>query len=97
VFGLFSILLKNVDIHVLEEKARLIICNQTTCMLDGYLIKRYDVSLTFTQYVLCENARLVSTMTFFGSSKMVSKFLENKHNIYCKFFLKKISAKKIFE
>jgi hypothetical protein len=85
--GLFSILLKNVQIHVLEEEARLIMCSQVVCMLDKYLIKRYVVSLIFTQYVLCENARLVSTMTFFGSSTMVFRFLENKHDTYCKTFL----------
>ncbi len=78
VYGMFSILLKNVNIHILEEEAKLIVCNQTSCMLDRYFIKRYDVSLIFTQYVLCENARLVSIMTFFGSSKMISRFLESK-------------------
>jgi hypothetical protein len=78
VAGLFSILLKNVEIHVLEEKAMLILCSQTTCMLDKYLIKGYAISLIFTQYVLCENERLVLAMIVFGSSKMVSRFLDNK-------------------
>jgi hypothetical protein len=45
-------------------------------MLDRYLIKRYVVNLIFTQYVLCKNARLVSTMTLFGSSKMIFRVLE---------------------
>jgi hypothetical protein len=91
--GLLSTLLKNVQIHVLEEDARLILCSQIACMLDKYLIKRYVVSLIFTQYVLCENARLVLTMTFFGSSKMVSRFLESKHDTYCKKFLLWLFAK----
>jgi hypothetical protein len=47
-------------------------------MLDKYLIKRYVISLIFTQYVLCENARLVLAMILFGSSKMVSRFLDSK-------------------
>ncbi len=94
VSSLFSILLKNDEIHVLEEEARLIMCSQATCMLDKYLIKRDVASLIFTQYVLCENARLVSTMTSFGSSKMVSKFLESKHGTYCKMFLLWFFAKK---
>jgi hypothetical protein len=49
-------------------------------MLKKYLIKRYVVSLIFTQYVLCENARLVSAMIIFGSSNMVSRFLDNKQD-----------------
>ncbi len=92
--GLFSILLKNVQIHVLEEEARLIMYSQIACTLDKYLIKRYVVSLIFTQYVLCENARLVSTMTLFRSSTMVFKFLESKHDTYCKKFLLWLFAQK---
>ncbi len=82
--GLFSILLKNVEIHALEKEMVLTLCNQTTCTLDKYFIKKYVVSLFFTQYVLCENPMLVSTMILFGSSKMVSKFLDNKQDTYCK-------------
>jgi hypothetical protein len=64
-------------------------------MLDKYLIKRYDVSLIFTQYVLCENARLVSTMILFGSLKMVSNFFEvsrtpNVNSFFFDFLAKKI-------
>jgi hypothetical protein len=69
---------KNVEIHVLEEEVVLIMCSQVACMLDKYFIKRYVIGLIFTQYVLCENARLVSTMIFFGPSKMVSRFLDSK-------------------
>ncbi len=82
--GLFSILLKNVEIHVLEKKVVLIMCSQITCMLDKYLIKRYAINLIFTQYVLCENARLVLVRILFGSSKMVSRFLDNKQDTYYK-------------
>jgi len=81
----FSIfILKNVEIHVLEEEVVLIMCSQVGCMLDKYFIKRYAIGLIFTQYVLCENARLVSTMIFFGSSNMESRFLDSKSDIYCK-------------
>jgi hypothetical protein len=72
----FLFLLRNVEIHVLEEEVVLILCSQITCIVDKYLIKRYVISLIFTQYVLCENARLVSAMILFGSSKMVSRFFE---------------------
>jgi hypothetical protein len=73
-------LLKNVGIHVLEKEAMLVLCSQVVYMLDKYLIKRYVVSLIFTQYVLCENARLVPIMILFGSSKIVSRFLDNKQD-----------------
>jgi hypothetical protein len=56
----FLFLLKSVGIHVLEEKTVLVLCSQVVYMLDKYLTKIYVVSLIFTQYVLCENARLVS-------------------------------------
>jgi hypothetical protein len=72
---------KNVEIHVFKEKAKLILCSQVAYMLDKYFIKRYVVKLIFTQYVLCENARLFSAMILFGSSKMVSKFSNTKQNI----------------
>jgi hypothetical protein len=49
-------------------------------MLDKYLIKRYIVSFIITQYVLCENARLVSTMILFGSLKTISRFLDSKQD-----------------
>jgi len=48
----------------------LILCSQVGYMLDKYLIKKYVVILIFTQYVLCENTRLVSAMILFRSSKM---------------------------
>jgi hypothetical protein len=76
----FLFLLKSVEIHVLEEEMVLVLCGQVACMLDKYLIKRYVVSLIFTQYVLCENARLVSAMILFECSKMVSKFLDSKQD-----------------
>jgi hypothetical protein len=49
-------------------------------MLDKYLIKRYIVSFIITQYVLCENARLVSTMILFGYLKTISRFLDSKQD-----------------
>jgi hypothetical protein len=77
----FLFLFKSVEIHVsLEEEAVQVLCSQIARMLDKYLIKRYAISLIFTQYVLCENERLVSTMILFGSSKMVSKVLDNKQD-----------------
>jgi hypothetical protein len=82
VANLFSTLLKNVEIHVLE--VMLILCNQIVCMLDKYFIKKIVISLILTQYVLCENAMLDSAMILFRSSKMVSRFLENKQDTYCK-------------
>jgi len=84
VASLFFTLLKNVEIHVLEEEAVLILCSQTTYMVNKYLIKRYVISLIFTQYVLCKNVGFVLVMILFGSSKMVSRFLDSKQNTYCK-------------
>jgi predicted transglutaminase-like protease len=58
----------------------LVLCSQIAYMLDKYFIKKYVVILIFTQYVLCENTRLVSTTILFGSSNMVSRCLDNKQN-----------------
>jgi len=69
---------KNVEIHVMEEEVGLILCSYTAYMLDKYLIKKNVVKLIFTQYILCENARSVLAMILFGSSKMMSKFLDSK-------------------
>ncbi len=73
-----AISLKSVEIHVLGEEVVLVLCGQVACMLYKNLIKRYAISFIFTQYVLCENASLVSAMILFESSKMVFRFLDNK-------------------
>ncbi len=73
--GLFFIFIKkNIEIHVFEEEVVLIMCSQIACMLDKYFIKRYAIGLIFTQYVLCENARLVSTMIFWDLQRWYLDF-----------------------
>jgi hypothetical protein len=75
VVGLFFIFIKkNIEIHVFEEEVVLIMCSQIACMLDKYFIKRYAIGLIFTQYVLCENARLVSTMIFWDLQRWYLDF-----------------------
>jgi hypothetical protein len=94
--GLFFFLLKSVGILVLEEEVVMVLCSQIVYMLDKYLIKRYVVSFIFTQYVLCENARLVPTMILLDPQRWCLDFwilrkTPNVNNFFFDFLPRKIN------
>jgi len=47
----FLFLLKNVEIHFLEEEVVLVLCGQVACMLKKYLIKK--ICCKFDFYIIC--------------------------------------------